>query len=338
MKKFLFFSVVAIAMTNCTSDVDESVVDSKESVKLVDAVIPVSLCEETSTRSYLGQANYDAEDGNTYVQHFFESSDLFLVCDYWGQYVFKCVGGLGQSTAIQGRWAEVSDDIVKNGITVIIPAGSAKDHAVTVADDCPTMHLSLPTTQETRYKDIGAGKGEITYQRDAGLSFACSHKKSGNLSFFPIVTYLYFTSSHPNCVVAGTSIAGDEYNVTYTGKASTGTNEDGTTYTTVDGISPYLQYSANAGSIVCKGYSLDEHENTYGDLSGTYEFVVCIRPGAYEANDLRVYSNTTTVPTDANVKAFHNKKDVSLYAGFLYYFGSIDPVQEQSGDDQPSGN
>jgi len=324
MKKSLFFFSAVLVLSGCSSNNDEIVVNPDGPVKLVDASLEVSMGEQTTTRSYLGQAHEDPQNHNTYVEHFFESTDKFLVCDYVGKYIFNVRKGQGQTTSIEGYWAEVQDEAVLNGITVVVPASAAKEKPVTVADECPTMHMTLPTTQETRYREYLEGGGEITYDQSAGLSFACNTKAASNLTFFPLVTFLYFYSSYEYCVVSGTGIAGD-IDATYTAKKETGSNYYGDKLMTCEGISEFINYSANANSILCKGKKLESHNNNFGDLGGQYEYVVCIRPGAYAANDLKVYSNTQTVPTDASATAFHNKVDVNLYNGFLYWFGKIDP-------------
>lgn len=329
MKKLLLFPAAVILFASCSSNSDDAVINMSE-VKLVEATLNVTMNENAPTRSYLGKAEAD-DNGNTYVNHFFENSDEFLVCDYAGQWPFTVTDGHGQTTSITGRWAEVSNDAVMNGITIVVPKSAAKEKAITVADECPTMHMSLATEQTTRYKQVGKTGHEITYQQDAGLSFCCNTKKQNNLTFFPIVTFLYFKSKYPDCVVCGTSIAGDTYDVTYSGRKTTGTNPDGTDhFYTVEGMSAYLTFSANANSILCHGYTVEGgHLNDIDEFDGYYEYVVCIRPGHYDVGDFKIYynRNSTTIPEGVN--PFSNKDfELDFYAGYLYYFGCIDPVTE----------
>jgi len=310
MKKLFFLSLAALALASC-SNKEEDILNSQD-VKLVDAIINIQIDADVATRSYLGEV-----DDKYSIAHSFEADDKVVISDYAGSYDFT-VNENGQSTTLRGKWAEVKDDKAK-GIIATFPKAAVASSLTKNTAGNPVMHFNLKTSQVSRVKK-GASVDNITYDTEAGLAFACAETKGATLWFCPLVSYLYFYSTKPNCSIScdDQGIAGT-YTVTYTGKHGTGTNENDDTYSTAIGLNQYLTYSASSNTIQCTGQKVAGHKNQfstegYGDA---YEYVICIKPGTYVANTLHI------TPSGASGN-FHNKADVIFQPSQVYFLGNVD--------------
>lgn len=314
MKKFFLFAAV-LAIFSCSNN--DEIIDSEQPVgKLVDAEIGIDMGKSQTTRAYLGTVTQDKNQDGTYkdtytISHLFEAYDQMYITDYLGQHSFT-VQQDGQTTTIKGKWAEIDDDAVKNGILATFPS-SAVTKKVTVSDGKPTMYFKLSTNQ-TSY----VNEEQLSYDKNAGLAFACADNKNDNLWFLPVVSYLYFYSEKPNCTITSTAqgIAGN-YTVTYSGNAGTGTNNDGTTYNTAEGLSQLLTYTADAKEITCHGQHVEGHRNKFDkDAVNYYEYIIAIKPGNYDAKSLKITPEGATKSL--------NCPEMELIPSELYFIGSID--------------
>lgn len=284
MNKLFIVAATAIALVSCSSNNEVS--DLNKPVKIVDATIGVGMSEPI-TRAYLGDVT--EEDGAYTISHIFQKNDQMYITDYSGQYPFTVLQN-GQTTTIKGRWAEIDEvNTSRNGILATFPV-SAVNSKVTVTDSKPTMYFTL-ATEQTPYIYTGGSSDQISYDRNAGLAFACADNKKDNVWFLPVVSYLYFYSKEATCTITSdVNIAGD-YTVTYSGSYGTGTNHDGTKYNTAEGLSQFLTYTATANTITCHGVQIEHHRNKFekeGFDGLGYEYVIAVKPGSYNAKSLSI--------------------------------------------------
>lgn len=313
MKKFFIFAAT-LAVFGCSNN-DEAIDKDQYTSKLVDAEIKVGMSKTQTTRSYLGDVTNDG--GDYIISHSFQKNDEMLITDYYGQYPFKVVEG-GSDGKIKGKWAAIDDVAVKNGILAAFPS-SAVTNKVTVSENKPTMYFNLKTEQ-TPYVFEGGSNKQLSYDRDAGLAFACASSKDANLWFFPLVSYLYFYSEKPTCTITSTNeqgIAGN-YTVTYSGTAGTGTNAGASDdYTSAEGLSKFLTYTADATTITCHGIHLTNHKNAFVNTApDQYEYIIAIKPGVYGKNSLKI------TPDGASKSLYC--PDMTLYPSYLYFIGGVD--------------
>lgn len=312
MKKFYIIASAAIALVSCSSNNEVS--DLEKPVKIVDATIGVGMSEPV-TRAYLGEVT---QDNNKYtISHIFQTDDKMYITDYSGQYPFTVLEN-GQTTTIKGRWAEIDEvNTSRNGILATFPVSAVKSK-VTVDGGKPTMYFTLATDQ-TPYVYTGGSTGQLSYDRKAGLAFACADNKKDNVWFLPVVSYLYFYSKEATCTITSdVNIAGD-YTVTYSGSFGTGTNHDGTKYNTAEGLSKFLTYTATANSIICHGVQIEGHRNKFqqSGFDGLgYEYIIALKPGNYSAKSISI--------TPANATKSCKLPAIEMIPSDIYFIGCVD--------------
>lgn len=310
MKKFYIVAAAAIALVSCSSNNEVS--DLEKPVKIVDATISVGMSEPI-TRAYLGTVT--EKNGSYTINHSFEEKDKMYITDYSGQYPFTVLED-GQTTNITGRWAEIDqENTSRNGILATFPASAVKSK-VTVSDNKPTMYFKL-ATEQTPYIFTGGDKYQISYDRKAGLAFACADNKNQTIWFLPVVSYLYFYSKEATCTITSdVAIAGD-YTVTYSGSYGTGTNYDGTTYNSAEGLSQFLSYTATAKSITCHGVVIEDHQNKFDNFEGKgYEYIIAVKPGTYAAKSISIKPN--------GAEKSCKLPDIDMIPSSLYFVGCVD--------------
>lgn len=312
MKKFFIVAAAAIALVSCSSNNEVS--DLEKPVKIVDATIGISMSEPI-TRAYLGDVTED--NGKYTIAHIFQTDDQMYITDYSGQYPFAVLQN-GQTTTITGRWAEVDEENPsRNGILATFPT-SAVTSKVTVAGNAPTMYFKL-ATEQTPYIYTGGSVDQLSYDRKAGLAFACADNKKDNVWFLPVVSYLYFYSKEATCTITSdVAIAGD-YTVTYSGNYGTGTNHDGTKYNTAEGLSQFLSYTATANSITCHGVQIEHHRNKFqqSGFDGLgYEYIIAVKPGSYARGSLSVKPAGAT--KSCKLEA------IDMIPSDIYFIGCVD--------------
>lgn len=309
MKKFFVFFLSTMFFVGCSQD--DEIIEPKS--ELVDAVINVDMRQPAKSRSFLGVIN-----GET-VPHLFESNDKIKLIDKFGQYTF-IINTDGQSTTMRGKWGD--PDKYPNCFA-LHPFEAARGTNPVEVDESnyPTMHFTLPTTQESRdlaqtsqSKDSG-----ISYQKDAGLAFSCESNKEYDFIFIPVVSFLYFYSENPNCTIESDDFIAGDYAVKY--KATKGTNVNDETYSTPEGLwsNNRLAISATSTTINCIGKEIEVHKDKYNGKK-YYEYIVALKPGTYTANNIRIKQSGKT-------KYFANKQGVTFIPSYLYYIGCIDVAQ-----------
>lgn len=313
MNKFFIVSAAALALVGCSSN--DEVLDLDKPVKIVDATIGIGMGESV-TRAYLGEVTID--EGAYTISHIFQKNDEMYITDYSGQYPFT-VGKNGQTTVISGRWAEIDEENPeRNGILATFPMSAVKGKA-TVDGGKPTMYFTLPTEQTSYVYNGNPNNPQLSYDRNAGLAFACNDNKTANIWFLPLVSYLYFYSKEATCTISSNvNIAGD-YTVTYSGSYGTGTNTQGTDYNTAEGLSQFLTYTATANSIVCHGQQISTHQNAFAGVGNGelgYEYIIALKPGSYTEKSLWV--------TPENATKSCKLPAITMIPSDIYYIGCVD--------------
>lgn len=312
MKKILFFFLASLIFAGCSSDNEDLVDDSND---LVPATIGIGVDEPAISRSFLGSIDKNTDTNEEKISHHFEMNDKVMLIDGLGKHVFT-VGSQGTTTTMSGSWGKPEK---YPNLCALFPEGSVRGvNPLVVNNNQPTMSFTLPTSQTSR--DLNSNSG-ISYDRSAGLAFACQNDKDNRVAFIPVVSYLYFYSREVNCKIVSTqNIAGD-YNVTY--KADKGTNNISPSYSTAKGIwaNQRMGITASANTITCTGKKISAHADKFQELGLTgdfYEYIIAIKPGTYAINGLKIINSLN------EDSPFHNKVQVEFIPSSTYYLGSID--------------
>lgn len=318
MKKIFIFTAALAALFSCSSNEEAPDFEQTQPVgELVDAEIGVGMGKALTSRAYLGDVTPDVDEGGnllgTYtIVHQFEAYDEMYITDYLGQHEFK-VERNGQTTSVKGQWAKIDEDETKNGILATFPK-SAVTQKPTVTANRPTMYFTLPTEQTPYVYDRVAANPQLSYDRSAGLAFACANNKTDNLWFLPVVSYLYFYSKESQCEISSTVGIAGEYTVTYSGELGTGKQGD---YGTAEGLSKYLTYTATDKTITCHGKHIEHHRNQFeNNATDYYEYIIAIKPGTYAANSIKI------TPQGATKSLYC--PSMELIPSDLYFIGTID--------------
>lgn len=318
MKKLYFLSVL-LFFSGCSGN-NEEIEDIEKPVgKLVDAIIGVSMGDNSVSRAYLGEVTEEVDrDGHGLgiysIAHNFEKYDQMYITDYLGKHSFE-VQSNGQTTTIKGEWAAIDqNNAERNGICAIFPQGSVTGD-VTVTENRPSMYFNLPTEQTPYVRN-----SQLSYDRAAGLAFACANNKSDNLWFMPVVSYLYFYSKEATCTITSDDVAiAGAYTVTYSGQYGTGTNTAGTDYNTAEGLDKFLSYEATEKKIICHGRQIPNHSNAFQDAGFNglgYEYIIAVKPGSYAAKSLVITPEGATKPCKS--------PSLTLIPSEVYFIGCVD--------------
>lgn len=317
MKKFFIFAAALAALFSCSNNEEATDFEQTQPAgKLVDAEIGVGMGKPLASRAYLGTVTKDNNAETYTISHQFQAEDKMYITDYLGQHSFE-VETDGQTTTVKGQWAEVDEnDAAKNGILATFPQNAVSKKA-TVTSNKPTMYFTLPTEQTSYVYQNGDDRPQLSYDRNAGLAFACANNKIDNLWFLPVVSYLYFYSEKETCTITSTENIAGNYTVTYSGLQGTGTNGGNNKYNNAIGLSEFLTYTADAKTIECHGRHMEDHKNNFNNNAvNYYEYIIAIKPGHYSENSLWITPAGATKPLRC--------PDMNLIPSYLYYIDCID--------------
>lgn len=322
MKKVFILAAIAALFSCSNNDEATDFEQTKPVGKLVDAEIGIGMGKAQTSRAYLGEATEDVDEGGTplgtyTIVHQFQAYDNMYITDYLGQHAFQ-VEANGQTSSVKGKWAEIENDPAKDGILATFPASAVRSEA-TVSAKKPTMYFTLSTNQTSYVYNAGSSNPQLSYDRSAGLAFACANNKTDNLWFLPVVSYLYFYSEKPTCTIKSTYPIAGNYEVTYSGQLGTGKNDGTKRYNTAEGLKQFLTITADANTITCHGQHIENHRDVFDDKAANYyEYIIAVKPGQYAAKSLWITPDGADEANSLKCPSFE------MIPSELYFIGCID--------------